>query len=132
MRSVKLPLDGTVVVPVVPDTLRGDVLQLAHVNSGHGNWETMYNILRRSCYFPGMASACHQFMQQCRSCISASFRRGTSEAPTRPDIPGRPWCEVTLDTLELGPDRSGRYHCVLVCVDSFTKWAEVTPCVVMM
>ena len=84
--------------------------------------------------FPGMASACHQFVQQCRSCISASTRRGPSAAPTRPDIPGRPWsqCEVTLDTLELGPDRSGRYHCVLVCVDSFTKWAEVAPCVVMM
>ena len=105
MRSVKLRLDGTVVVPVVPDTLRGDVLQSAHVNSGHGSWETMYNILRRRCYFPGMASACHQFVQQCRSCISASIRRGPSAAPTRPDIPGRPWCEVTLDTLELGPDR---------------------------
>ena len=127
MRSVKLPLDGTVVTPVVPDTLRSDVLQSAHVNSGHGNWETMYNILRRRCYFPGMASACHQFVQQCRSCISASTRRGPSAAPTHPDIPGRPWCEVTLDTLELGPDRSGRYHCVLVCVDSFTKWAEVAP-----
>ena len=41
IRSVKLPLDGTVVVPVVPDTLRGDVLQSAHVNSGRGSWETM-------------------------------------------------------------------------------------------
>jgi len=32
-----------------------------------------------------------------------------------------------MDTLELGLDRSHKYHCVLVCVDSFTKWVEVAP-----
>ena len=32
-----------------------------------------------------------------------------------------------MDTLELGVDRSGQYHCVLVCVDTFSKWAEVAP-----
>ena len=32
-----------------------------------------------------------------------------------------------IDTLELGTERSGQYHCVLVCVDSFTKWVEVCP-----
>ena len=76
------------------------------MNSGHGNWETMYNILRRRCYFPGMASACHQFVQQCRSCISASTRRGPSAAPTRPDIPGRLgakllWTHWNLDRTEV-------------------------------
>ena len=29
--------------------------------------------------------------------------------------------------MELGPDRSSKYHCVLVCVDVFTKWVEVSP-----
>ena len=32
-----------------------------------------------------------------------------------------------IDTLELGTERSGQYHCVFVCVDSFTKWVEVCP-----
>ena len=45
--------------------------------------------------------------------------------PTRPDVPGKPWSAVQIDTLELGDDGSGRFHCVLVRVDGFTKWAEV-------
>ena len=45
---------------------------------------------------------------------------------TRCDIPGRPWQEVVLDTRELqGSDGHAEYHCVLMCVDVFTKWIEV-------
>ena len=50
-----------------------------------------------------------------------------SVPPTRPVSPSGPREVVQLDTLELGPSRSGRYHCVLVCVDTFTKWVEVQP-----
>ena len=32
-----------------------------------------------------------------------------------------------MDTLELGSSRSGRFHCVLVMIDPFTKWVEVVP-----
>ena len=46
---------------------------------------------------------------------------------THASVPGSPWTEVMIDTMELGTDRRGRYHCVLVCVDSFTKWVEVEP-----
>ena len=32
-----------------------------------------------------------------------------------------------MNTLELSPDRSGQYHCVLVCTDVCIKWVEVKP-----
>ena len=45
--------------------------------------------------------------------------------PTRPDLPGEACSEVQIEALELGDDKRGRYHCALVCIDSFTKWIEV-------
>ena len=126
-RNVKLPLEGTVFVPVIPETLTEDVLLAAHVNSGHASWETMYRMLRCRCYFPHLASACQQHVSQCARCAAANPQQGPVAPPTRADIPGRPWSEVVIDVLELGPDRSSRYHCVLVCVDVYTKWIEVVP-----
>ena len=32
-----------------------------------------------------------------------------------------------MDTLQIVTDRSGQFHCVLVLVDAFSKWAEVVP-----
>ena len=124
-RNVKLPLEGTVFVPVIPETLTEDFLLAAHVNSGHASWETMYRILRCRCYFPHLASACQQHVSHCARCAAANPQQGPVAPPTRADIPGRPWSEVVIDVLELGPDRSSRYHCVLACVDEFTKWIEV-------
>ena len=126
-RNVKLPLEGTVSVPVIPKSLEDDVLHAAHVNSGHASWETMYRMLRCRCYFPHLASACQQYVSQCARCAAANPRQGPTVPPTRADIPGRPWGEVAIDVLELGPDQSARYHCVLVCIDVFTKWLEVVP-----
>ena len=126
-RSVKLPLEGSVVVPVIPASLQHDVVSSAHINCAHGGWETMYHMLRSRCFFPNMASSCQEYVKQCTSCQSANSAKGPAARPTRPDIPGKPWSEVQMDTLELGADRGGLYHCVLVVVDTFTKWVEVEP-----
>ena len=126
-RSVKLPLEGEVEVPVVPQVLVSGVVEAAHLNSGHASWETIYQMIRSQCYFSGMASVCRKFVADCQRCRAANPVGGQRVAPTRADIPGRPWSELVIDTLELGDDRSGKYHCVLVCVDTFTKWVEVCP-----
>lgn len=115
-------------VPVIPDALVNNVVQSAHHSSGHGNWQTMYYIIRSRAYFPGIASACNEFVTQCSTCKAANPAKSRHAVPpTRSDIPSGPWSELVLDTLELGDDRSGKYHCVLVCVDVFTKWVEVLP-----
>ena len=74
-----------------------------------------------------MASACQNHVKSCRQCSAANSSRGPVAAPTRTDIPGRPWGEVAIDVLELEADGSSQYHCVLVCVDVLTKWIEVAP-----
>ena len=121
MRSLKLPVDGIINVPVVPSSLQQRVLHCAHEATSHGNWESMWKLLRKEVYFPGMASACHQLVEECTKCAAASSQRGESVAPVRPDIPSAPWEVVSIDTLHLGLNRSGRYKGVLVCVNHFSK-----------
>ena len=126
-RSVKVPVLGDIVVPVLPSSQEDAAITVAHSASGHAAWQTMYESLRQQCYFPHMAEKCQSHVQQCRQCRAATTSGTRSAPPTRPDIPSRPWSTVVIDTLELGTDRSGRYSCVLVAVDAYTKWAEVVP-----
>ncbi|XP_065182544.1 uncharacterized protein LOC135813373 [Sycon ciliatum] len=126
-RSVKLTLDGQVEVPVVPDVLVGEVVAIAHHNAGHAAWEATYQMIRARCFFKDMARVCRKYIADCEQCRAANPSGSGQASPTRPDIPGRPWSELVLDTLELGENSSGQYHCVLVCIDTFTKWAEICP-----
>ena len=101
-RCVKLPVEGVTSVPVVPDSLVGKVVKAAHVNSGHGAWETMYKIIRARCYFPGIGSACYDHVKSCRSCAAANSAHGPAVPPTRASVPGSPWTEVTINTHGVG------------------------------
>ena len=126
-RSAKLPVDGEVVVPVIPATLEQQALCGVHETAGHCTSSSMHDLLPAECYFPGMAKACCECVDTCARCRAACPGRAASVPPTRAAVSGRPWNEVVLDTLELGVDRTGRCHCVLVVVDTFTKWAEGMP-----
>lgn len=64
--SVKLPLYGLVSVPVIPDVLQVQVVNVAHVNSGHASWQVMHDLLWARCYFPRMAASCQEHVQQCK------------------------------------------------------------------
>eukprot|EP00117_Sycon_ciliatum_P048857 scpid46649/ scgid34721/ Gag-Pol polyprotein; Matrix protein p10; p20; Capsid protein p25; Nucleocapsid protein p14; Protease p15; Reverse transcriptase/ribonuclease H p90; Integrase p46 len=126
-RSVKVPADGVVLVPVLPGEMEDGVIRAAHAGSGHASWQTVYEILRQKCYFPHMAEKCQQYVSQCQQCRAANSSGSQSVSPTRHEIPGRPWSTVVMDTLELGLCRSGRFACVLVVVDVLTRWAEIVP-----
>ena len=125
-RNLKLPLEG-VTVPVIPGVLKEEAVRVAHANTGHASWETMYDLLRSECYFPDIAATCQAHVQQCARCACANARRGGQAGRVRADVPSRPWQEVVMDTLQIATDRSGQFHCVLVLVDAFSKWAEVVP-----
>ncbi|XP_065195812.1 uncharacterized protein LOC135827211 [Sycon ciliatum] len=120
-RSVKLPPNDAVVIPVIPSSLEPDVVRAAHVNCGHASWEGTWRFLRSKCYFPNMAANVSSFfVRHCLPC-AAAFRR----MPVALWWLMAQWSVVVIDTLELGVDQSGEYHCVLVCMDTFTKWVEV-------
>jgi len=120
------PLDGEMCVPVIPSCLQYECVDAAHRYTGHGNWEATWKSLKRRCFFPAMSVQCQQHVQNCQACRVANPAGGVPQS-ARQDLPSQPWEVVQIDTLELGASHSGRYHCVLVAVDMFTRWAEVIP-----
>ena len=126
VRSVKVPPNDIIEVPVLPPALEDAVLKAAHANTGHGSWKIMYRFMQSRCYFPGMASKCVEYVRSCGPCRAADAKSGPVASPSRPVIANGPWSVVQIDTLELDPSRYG-YHCVLVAYDVFSKWAEVMP-----
>ena len=127
-RSIKLVPNEVKVVPVIPaGALQDQVVSAAHQVTGHAGWDVSWKMLRTHCFFPGMSDRCREFVRKCVACQRASPRAPQQSEPTRPVSPGGPWEVVQVDTLELGRNRSGRFHCVLVCIDTFTKWVEVQP-----
>jgi len=73
-----------------------------------------------------MAERCQAYVKLCGACIAANPQPDVAP-DVRNDTPSRPWEVVQVDTLELGPSTSSKYHCVMVCIDMFTKWVEVIP-----
>ena len=86
-REVKLPLEGLVSVPVIPEDLVKCVLRAGHQTSGHASWNTAYSTLRSKCYFPRMAARCRLHVQECQICQAASRQRGPVLPATRPQYP---------------------------------------------
>jgi len=127
LRNFVDPVDGDVYAVVVPECLEEVTIRCAHEKTGHGNWECMWRSLNQSCFFPGMAAKCQAYVRDCEICLAANPTRGQPAPAQQNDIPIRPWDVIQIDTLELGPNQTGRYHCVLVCVDMFTRWVEVVP-----
>ena len=126
-RSIKLVPNDVAKAPVIPESLQDEAVAAVHLRTGHAGWDTMWQVLREECFFTGMADACRKYVHGCTSCLKANPRSADRPHPTRPVSMGGPWEVVQLDTLELGVNRSGKYHCVLVAVDMFTKWVEVQP-----
>ena len=98
-RSVKLPIDGVEELPVVASKLVAEILSASYTSTGHGSWNTMYDVVRSRCYFPYMATQCQQHVQECVQCKADNSRRETSMPPTQGSIAGSPWSEVVIDIL---------------------------------
>ena len=64
-RSVRLPIEGAVQVPVIAADFVEPILQAAQNNSCHASWSTMYQMIRKKCYFSKIAVACREYVSNC-------------------------------------------------------------------
>ena len=126
-RSVKVPPNEEVTVPVIPSSLVSAVVSDAHCKTGHAGWEAVYQLLRSRCFFAHMRVTCQRYVSECGQCRAANPAGDPPVPRTRPVIPNEPRNVVQMDTLELSVSSSSGYHCVLVCFDTFSRWAEVVP-----
>ena len=103
---------------VIPESMRADVIGLAH--EGHQYAEKTLNLLRQSCWFPGMRKDVLDYVQSCISCL-ASIPQVTP-VPLQPNmLPERAWQNLHADFK--GPIADSYY--LHVVIDQYSKYPEV-------
>ena len=121
------PSGESVVVPLIPASLRSLLIQQSHdaPGAGHLGPDKTAGRIRPVGYWVGMLQDIETHCRQCHICQSSKLT-----APTRApllNVPvGQPWQMVAVDILEVPVSyRNNRY--LLVIQDYFTKWVEAVP-----
>jgi len=114
------PTTASVTVPLIPPSLRQQVLHRAHdpPSVGHqGYLKTLSHI--KEAYWPGMASDVQRYCQECSTCQQSKLI-SPIQAPLSNILIGNPWEMLAVDILEVPV--SCNNHCyLLVVMDYFTK-----------
>ena len=90
---------------------------------------TMYQMVRKSYYFPTMLPLINQFVASCYECQSMKEKQPTPKV-YYPRIPldTRLMARVSMDIKEMPKSILG-YTCILVCVCEYTNWVKAIPLV---
>lgn len=86
-----------------------------------------YARLKQMFYWRGMKSSVHGFVDSCITCQRVKPDRSRLPGLLQPlPILASAWQMISLDFVE-GLPHSGNANCILVLVDSFTKYAHFLP-----
>ena len=121
------PTSDTVLVPVIPASLRSLLIKQHHdaPGAGHLGPDKTAGRIRLVGYWVGMLQDIEEHCRQCAICQSSKLPAPT-RAPLQNVPVGRPWEMVAVDILQVPLSyRNNRY--LLVIQDYFTKWAEAMP-----
>ena len=74
-----------------------------------------------------MSRTVHDFVRQCHVCQQAKPDRSKYPGLLQPlPVPAAAWQIVSMDFIE-GMPRSGRFNCIMVVVDKFSRYAHFIP-----
>ena len=94
---------------------------------GHSGIPVTYARLKQLFAWHGMKKAVHEFVRQCLICQQAKADRSRLPGLLQPlPVPTSLWQIITMDFIEALPV-SQSYTCILVIVDTFTKYANFLP-----
>ena len=94
---------------------------------GHSGAPATYQRLKTVCAWPRMKHAVTEFVQSCAVCQQAKPERCKYPGLLEPlPVPVRAWQMVSMDFIE-GLPWSGRFNCILVVVDKFSKYSHFLP-----
>ena len=121
------PRDQTMILAVLPSSLRHRILRLAHYTAiaGHPRQTRLHRRLKRSYYWPHMAADISATARQCTPCAKNRLRliRKASEMKLFPAT--APLDLVAIDILGPLPRSARGYIFMLVVSDRFTKLTQV-------
>ena len=83
--------------------------------------------MKQMFYWHGMKTSVRSFVESCLTCQRAKPDRSRLPGLLQPlPVPASAWQIISLDFVE-GLPRSGNANCILVVVDSFTKYGHFIP-----
>jgi transposase InsO family protein len=106
--------------------LQTKLLHACHSSAlgGHSGVPVTYARMKQLFAWPGMKSAVQQFVKVCRVCQQAKPDRSKLPGKLQPlPVPSGAWQTVSIDFVE-GLPTSGHANCILVVIDSFTKYGH--------
>ena len=121
------PMSDVITVPVIPPSLRPQLLQQTHdaPSAGHQGFDKTLRRLQQEAYWVGMARDVELY---CRECVKCQQMKQSlpSKAPLVSLPIGQPWEMIAVDVLQV-PMSYQHNKYLLVVQDYFTKWVEAIP-----
>lgn len=112
---------------VIPATLQPTMLNLAH--EGHPGIVRMKRKCRDTIYWPGMDMDIERYVRNCAACVISGKSVRPSAGPLIPiQLPKGPWRKLSLDFAGEFIAAPVHQRYIIVAMDYFTKWPEVTVC----
>lgn len=110
-------------VPVVPESMRPELLKLAHSapESGHMRMPKLYQLLSMKCTWPRMNRDIRRFLNACTTCTAVN--PGLAYKPEwRCDVPSKPMQTLHMDFAKFA-NKDPMYALVVTCAFSRHIWA---------
>jgi hypothetical protein len=107
-------------------SLHQKLIQACHSSAlgGHSGVPATYIRMKHMFAWKGLKSAVYQYVRTCVMCQQAKPDRSKQPGLLQPlDIPSGAWQTVSMDFVE-GLPTFGNANCILVVVDSFTKYGH--------
>lgn len=125
LRDGVIRYDNRIWIPAVPE-LQAKIVQALHSSSagGHSGIPVTLRRLHQLFYWKRMKTTVRSFVQECVICQRAKHDRSKYPGLLQPlPVPDMAWQMVSLDFIE-GLRKSGRFNCILVVVDKFSRYAH--------
>ncbi len=120
-------LEGTFNQLLLPEELRPTLLNALHNQAGHQGQERTLALIRRRCFWPGMATDVERWCKKCERCTVAK-RPIPKVRPTMGTLLAeKPLDILAIDFTILERSTDGREN-VLVMTDVFSKMVQAVPC----
>jgi hypothetical protein len=119
---------GKVWIPAVP-ALQQQIIQEFHASpiGGHSGIPVTFRRIKQLFSWQGMTADVHHFVKSCTICQQSKPDRAKYPGLLQPlPVPDSAWQVISLDFIE-GLPKSGRYNCILVVVDKFSRYAHFIP-----
>ena len=128
LRDGLIRKNGKIWIPNVP-ALQQSIVQELHASpvGGHSGIPVTLRRLKQLFFWKGMSRTVHDFVRQCHVCEQAKPDRSKYPGLLQPlPVPAAAWQIVSMDFIE-GMPRSGRFNCIMVVVDKFSRYAHFIP-----